>query len=456
MPTLQAILLASAGCVAFASQAQLWLSLDGPKLLANQAQEASWYHIVHLPVARIVQRVTGADAMEGLLFTSALFAALALGGVYLALRAAGFRVVDVLGPLLVLATLPALWFHATIVEVHTAQLAGGVTLLGCAVWLGRATRRGVLVGSFLWSLAAVSLHLANTFLLPVLPLLAPRGVRLRAACGLVLGVVAVHLFSDLVRRPGASSGFSHSVWLVRDFWLGPGFEFTRRELLVPLAGPLALGVLGLAVRRRTPTPDRPALDPVLIALPALVFFTLYGIETQSGYYLASMPFLVFPVARSRTFLVACLVVAGVQALFVPRTLDQPQRAPLEALLQQRTRLAEEALPEGGVLISLEPFRQEVTGLAPNVYEHNLAPAIRRAWQLGTLEERLADGLWRAVLADLEPEVPVAYDPGFRETARAVPEIDAVLREMELELARRYVFEPASEDELAFLVLVPRS
>lgn len=314
-------------------------------------------HFSYLPLlalCREVSRVTGTSLYTCAVWLSAIGAAIGILFVHAANRRLALSRASALWATAFAATVPALVFYATVVEVHAQHFAlCGAAFLATAnfamrpairsgLWLGLATGIGYLghaTGAMLPAMTvpvAVALARGNGY-----------GWRAcRSGLGVALVVHAGMLFGTpwVLRGLGFAATTGSASALLRMHVLGlcadplQVFDAAWRDWLRPFAPVAALGLLALAVARTRPLAIAllaTSLVYCVITAALLVPFVdrvqVSGHGTERGAYLLPLAWpaglLAALLSRHRLLLALCLVVGiGIGAFDVLQHDQRPQRA----------------------------------------------------------------------------------------------------------------------------------
>lgn len=418
-----AVLLAVAAAAVFAATLQARLMSDGIWIVDflhaphhDRIPTHPLFWFVQWALAAVLPEVSVETLARA---TSVASGGLATGLVYLACRGLGATRAGAVGAALLLVASPAAWFFATTIEYHALQMAAAAVAL-CVAVFAPWERRGL-------ALSLSTLAFAPAFLShQVFALLGPGWVLLVAwlaaragrpfgwralvfgvgpllLAGLLLPQYAVELWNgggglEFDRETAILSAYTGKFAPGAMIWSG---WLMRLALLVPVA---LLGWLGLRRERRL----RTALL-VGVGFPWLVFITVYPLPERGGFFLGSGVLWAASASFARltpaTWFGAVLLQACLGWLSVREfdsAFDPAERA-------EQVRLA---LPEGGVLASLEDLAPSITRQVPEVTELDLVPLVRRALELGLSPELFATQLTGEWARGIE-QTPVAIDRSYR-------------------------------------------
>lgn len=436
-----------------------FLQQDGEKILslftAPWHARPHWYHVLHLETARALG-LLGLSPYDSLRATSALYA-----GVSVAALAALFAA-SVRGSsksphaawVLLLCT-PAFWFHARLIEVHTAQLFGAV-LVSWAAWL--AAKQGLLLRGLL-VFAGVSLgallHRAN--LLLAAPLAAAPAIRawmagrtppragsrspasggepdarttdlnrlgfpsryaqpLANLAGALLALPLLQWAWSASSMGPEKGAWEMNLWLLVSFWKGISAQFLWNDLLFGLpCAPLVLVSAATLLMSAPKSLSEFELFSILAAVFLVCFYTLFGETTRGGYMLGIAPaacgalsasLRAWPATQGSRWLRPAFVGTCLAGAWVAVAHSEPEAGPP---LEQAMRLKREGLralrEELGVpicVLSSDPAEQVVNGQIEGLYEICLFPILKTSSQAGHALPDVIASTQAAVIARLRP------------------------------------------------------
>jgi hypothetical protein len=410
---------------------------DGDQMLRvferGGSDQQLWMHVLHFPAARALQWLgVGDTAFESLRAVSIVSGAAGAALAYVLGRGFGCsRFAAVAGSLL-LALSPTWVFYATTIEVHSLH-AACFAAAACAVvfapwrrpWLAAALsalalplvslshQSGPILGAGLLAMAQVGRERRG---------LPPLGWR-----ALCLGVGALYVavlagafgwgavlggssFGDQVVANAEQIASFHRSSEVETFaalWLEPFY------VLLPLFL-VACATVRLGRWR--------AIAIVATVLPALAFFTSWGVPERGGYALpgavalaVGVGLFVDRIPKPRLAVRAAGVLAAVQLLGALAWIQAYEGVPPDDVTRIRTEVCRETLGERFVLYALNFRFQPVDG-APDAREVNLYPDLVRAAREGQSHERFADDVAARIAADVERAgAAVGLDLSYRAT-----------------------------------------
>ncbi len=434
---------------------QEWLLQDGAGLVVGllYREPEYWMHVAILPLARALQPFCPAeDPSLALSLVSAAGAALGLGACYALMRRLGASVGAGLLACALAASSPALFVHATLIEVHALHF-GAVALGALATsYLVHWSPLRALVGLALVAFALHATHRTAPLLLPGWvvwtaslrqrvtagtahgpnapphdtarahePSAQPHDARSFSrgalaqfalpALGLGLGLLLAILASAALRGSEPVSELLADQRLVRSFGAGFSARFAWREGLVPLGLVLPLALLAWFAQSATRSRTSRLALPVLV-LPSAVFFLWWGEATQGGYALGVLPFFALeaaqlePRARAARVALRLLALAAIAAQLalgraeVRSHVDEPGYG---TDARERAAAFERALGGGGSVLALEPCLVPAHLYGAHVREYNLAPAAIFWAARGETPEQIAQRLLGPVHAVVEAE-----------------------------------------------------
>ena len=430
-----ALLFVAASLLLFWLTAQARLTIDGAGLasMAATGTGRGYYNILYLPVVRAVAALLpGAIDPEEVRAASSLFGAIAVGSCYLVVRR--FRITS--GPAAVATGLwalsPGLWFYATTVETHAvhAGVAGLVTLIFLSLpWsrprLALALAAG-LMPILLWT------QQVSIFLGPGLVLLADLARRRTAQgfgsrrlllvvgptllAGFVVGLLGANLYRFGQFTPSVEGQMSQIL-----FDKGTGDTWWT-EWLSPFGVLEGLVLLGLLLPRGlNPLGKRARWCLLALILPAILFFSWWGVFERGGYFLGSAPFHVVlaaaglqAVGRTRPWPLVAAILLAFQAWLGLSTLRAHDTGwiPSERVAQVRA-----AIGETGLLISTTNIAPSLALGLPKADEVALWEACKQAMiqSEGTFDPRdLTPWVLRRIERELRSGRRVALELGYRE------------------------------------------
>jgi len=436
---------------------------DGPWLAAAVGRDDGtlWYHVLVVPLARAVRDAIGAtNGVVPLQIVSSVAGAITVVAIFALARWWGLapRAAGVLAALF--AVSPALWYQASLVELHALH-AAAVSLATVVVVHVPWQRRGA--AAFATCVAACAIAAAVAVLAHrtsavlglgwlVLSAIASRRagvVRPLAQWVFVVGPVYLAAVASAYRygqvlfgAPSDGSATQRPLDVFEDHF-GATDRLTTLVVdwllhwpaIVVLA---AVGVVAAHERRR-----EIAALVVSGVLPLLVLFTAMSVPSRGGYALSTTPFVALAAAaglavvarrlrplRVVSFVGAALVVhVAIGAAFV---FDAEERAE-GALGVARAREVAELLPSGGTLLACDASEQLVCARLPQIRELPLTRAMPRVGDAERQMEILRPMLLAVVAA--EPG-RVVWDRIWRTTLpeestideRFLIPIEALLRE----------------------------
>lgn len=377
------------------------------------------------PLFWFVQWGLGAVFPGAAVETLARATSVAAGGlsaslVFLACRRLGAARTSAVGATLLLVASPAAWFFSTTIEYHALQMAAAAVAF-CVTVFAPWERRGLALALSTAAFAPAFLsHQVFALLGPgwvlLVGWLAARAGRPFGWRGLVLGVGPLLLAGLLLpqfvveawnggdgglefdRETAILSAYTGKFAPLAMVWSG---WLTRLALLVPVA---VLGWFGLRGERGL------ALALLVgVGFPWLVFVTVYPLPERGGFFLGSGVLWAALASFARLAPGAWVGAVLLQALLGWWSVRSFDSAFDPAERADQVRLA---LPEGGVLASLEDLAPRVTFDVPEVTELDLVPLVRKALELGITPELFAAQLTGEWERQLE-ELPVAVDRSYR-------------------------------------------
>jgi len=377
---------------AYALGFQDWVYGDGPQLIdAFLFLRNLWMHVLYIPAARVLGLFWwGADPVDPLRATSILGAAAGVSGTYLLARWFGCEPVRALLAALLAATVPAVTFFATTIEVHALHF-GTVALAAWALtrvpW--NDPRIAVALSSALVPLLYLT-HKSGVLLAPgwlALALLvrhrAGRAPDVRTALLLGTGIALAFLGSLALSSallPDRNS-IGGTLDFIAHFQRTAPAGFLHEAVLVGLAALTPLALLGaLRVSRAE------LLVLAAFLLPLFGFFCWYGEATRGGYFASAIPFLAVLAARALPAGIGGIglatVALGLQAFVSARQArDYASEFSWE---DRRARCAavRSVLGEQGTLLSFDPTLQPVTLDLSGVREVNARSDLMRTTKNG--------------------------------------------------------------------------
>jgi len=475
LATLLIALLLAFACAALYEASQQRTLVDdgfdlGTYLDSHEPHRRIWMHVLYLPLGRLVAAAgAGPGPYHVLGMLSAVAGALGLAALWLALRANGARISIAFTLALITGLTPVVWFYSTTVEVHAVHFAF-VSIALCTVLLV-PWRRTVLAHA-LASLACSGLFLSHQTGVLLVPALALLSLHAQRRQGLELDTRRA-----LLRLVGCY-GLATLLAIGLERWLRGGgdartpLEFIRvyggesaslgwwtRELLVPLGLLLPLALVALALRQGSLELRRAVGAALLVAI---AFFGWWGVETRGGYFIGLVPFLALlaaePVQRvvdrvgwSKIAATACVsFVLLVMYVFSGNTKYRPLDP--NGLLY-RSLIADHALPEGGILISLDPRCQPVDLYRPSIRELNASRRVALALAHGVDPHALAELIASETAAQCnELGGAVAIDHGFLKRSAGISRFEDFARSYWESIQARFGREPSAPPEEGFLVL----
>ncbi len=478
-----ATLVALGATFLFWSQRTFALDEDGPGFLYSVSVAQGilpYHHVGYLELARTLKDwVFDGAAFPALLFASALCGGLGLGlFVFIALREGSRRRTWQLGA--ALASSPALWVQSTRVELHSAQLLGGVLILASASLAVSASRpmRALLLA--VGCAAAVPLHATNLLLVPGAVWIGARRARnthrtdVATALWCILGAAVgcwVGTSINSVGRGEATTGFVGDAFaLVTHFFSGASLDFVVRELIQPWFPVVVVALLLLARRPRRLVPALPFLAA---AVPGLVFFVVFGVPTTGGYFTSVLAALALaanvasgapqgtdtardtPLERALTT-GAVIAFVALGAWRSHARLNAPLRIEREQISIERAARLVELLPEGGWLVCVETHGQSGSGRDELRFEIELSEflgvAIVQGAPVTTVADRMAPALARAA----SEGTPIVLAEGWRQLAALDPRLEPHMLALITTLEQHYALEPLTRPEGTYLVGTPRN
>lgn len=460
---------------------QEWLLQDGAGLVVGllYREPECWMHVAILPLARALAPLCPPDDPSlALSLVGAGGAALGLGACFALMRRLGASTGAALLACALAGSTPALFVHATLIEVHALHF-GAVALGALATsYLVLWSPLPALAGLALVALALHATHRSAPLLLPGWvvwtaslrqrvqadrapavavesrphsPWAVPRGgVTQLVLPALALGLgLAFSLWASAALRGGEPlAELLADQRLVRSFGAGFSLEFARREWLAPLGLVLPLAALAWSARGEPRSRTERVAFPLLV-LPSLAFFLWWGEATQGGYALGVLPFLALESARCEPHgrfaragaSVLVLVAIGVQLAFARAEVNLHTGEPgYGADARERATAFESALGGAGSVLALEPSLVPAHLYGAHVREHNYAPeAILRAAR-GETPEQIAQHLLGKLRTGVEQRpgavlVHLGVPPGLEAHARYPAALRAAC---EREFETRYV------------------
>jgi hypothetical protein len=472
-----AFLLGALATLAFLALGTRGLDEDGPgfvRALAYATGPVPYHHAGYLELARWAALLWFDDhTVEALLFTSAWCGGMALG--LLALLVLWRAPMHAALPLVAaFACAPALWLQSTRVELHSAQLLGGVLVLVAAEFaVGRAVwvRALALCGA---ACLALPLHATNALLLPGAVWLAARveasgpRVTARAFVAAGLGGALGALFGSLLNggsTKGPAELSAAAGMLLERFVVGPSLGFLWSELIVPWSPVLAIALAVVALHRR----GRAAAWPHLAAAaPGLLLFTFYGVPTGGGYATSCLAAVALgaaacagrdPRPRPRGVRALALVAAtacAVGTVGARAVVTAPERAAREAAADARFALVRELLPRGGWILGVLPFDQIALGRDRRWADLDLSPEFTRALWDGVSPSEFAAAQSAVIAGAAARGVPIALDESWRVLAPAEPRLEPLVQALYDLVEQHYETERVVAVGREFLVGSPRA
>lgn len=430
-----------------------------------------YYHALYLPLAALVEFVVGGGrSIDALLWLSAISGAAAA----FVASAAFEREFGARSALLAAAALvasPAYWFMSSNIEVHATQLLGGAFAFAAGVFAARRSTASAALVLFVALLFATLVHNSNALLALGPALVAARGAdgRVAAARALrlagaamaaaALGLVLDHLARGSVDVPKDNLRLDR---LVFSFAQEPMVDFYTSEF-VHAWFPLLLFACVFVPRSRAAW--RAAWPFLAGAAPVWLLFLASGIDSAGGYFgsgglfvlgaaLAARRAGATPPLDSRAWAVAFAVVGALGVHWGIADARAPERMDLARIGDERLAIAENALPSGGLFVSLDPTLQYVSGRSAELAELPLAVGIK-----AVLDEKVSAELALDVLEGLVARAaargrPLAFNMVWRSFAEQLPPV-ARFHELLLERCQRhYHLEPRDVLGYPFLVGSP--
>lgn len=414
------------------------IRMDGPNLVDGflYDEPRHWIHVGYLPVVRFLGDVLRLrDSIIPLRLISLLAAALGVVLVFGLARRFGAPRPKALFAAALVGLSPALWFHATLIEVHALHFGAVAVSAFATLCLSRS--RPLLSSAVLGACAAVLFfsHQSGVLLLPGWALLAacacasPDG-ETRRPRALLASAVALGLGLGLALI--VSGGMHKSGGLVQEVEAGAQFvagnevafdaRFAWEELLVPL-GLLLPAALAGAVAGPLGRGTRFALG--LLIVPSIVFFLWWGQVSSGGYLLGVLPFVgvlasLAPGPPRRWALPVAAVALCFQAWLGFGSLHLAQQRELDALGRARAEHVRELVGEEGYLFSLRPPPGRAQAYYPGIREVCWGKELMLAWSAGETSQDVTARLLEAVerLDDGTPG-PMVLDLAF-EHERGLP------------------------------------
>jgi len=441
---LAACALAAFAFALYLGHRQEWLLQDGAGLVVGllYREPAYWMHVAILPLARALLPLCPAeDPSLALSLVSAAGGALGLGACYALMLRLGASARAALLACALVGSTPALFVHATLIEVHALHF--GAVALG-ALATSYLVQRPPLLALVGLALVAFALHATHR----TAPLLLPGWVvwtaslRQRVVTGALRassapaqtidsrGLSRGALLQFALPALGLGFGLALALWasaalrgseplrelvadqrLVRSFGAGFSASFAWREWLVPLGLVLPLAAIAWLMNRPSRSRTERAALPLLV-LPSMVFFLWWGEATQGGYALGVLPFLALECARceprsrfARTALLA-LVLAAIAVQFALARAESRLHTGEPGYgndARERAAAFERALGGRGSVLALEPTLVPAHLYGAHVREYNLAPAAIFWAARGETPEQVAQRLLGPVRAVVERE-----------------------------------------------------
>ncbi len=416
----------------------------------------TWHHPGYLPVARLLLALGPlGHPFHDVSLASSLPAGGAVGAVYLLARRLGVGALGAFAGALLLASSPALVFFGTLIELHALHafaVAAGLLVVERAA--RRASRRTFPLWAAAAFLPAALTHLSAVtlgpgwlaFALHVRRRSADAGrgrpephmaLAARLAPGLALAFGAAVLAAHLTyQRHIGRDGVGGSLAILAEFGEGLSAAYLHSEWWAPAPGLwLALGLGGLAALTPAgknllgPAGRAQLLLVALWLLPPFLFFAGWGVVTEGGYLAGSLPVLALGATRSADLArVAPRAAAVALWLVLADGFALGLRASTHALLEPRTELAaperqarlsaiRAALPEGGLLLGLDPWHQPADIPFADVREIDLLflamKDLGEGSPLPDVLERLASAANSAVAAAERRGEPAVLDLAWR-------------------------------------------
>jgi len=472
-----AVLVGALATFAFLALGTRGLDEDGPgfvRSLAYATGPVPYHHAGYLELARWAALLWFDDrTVEALLFTSALCGGLALGLLtFLVLWRAPMHAA--LPLVSALACAPALWLQSTRVELHSAQLLGGVLVLAAAEFaVGRAAwQRAVALG--VAACLALPLHATNALLLPGAVWLAARvdasGPRIAARAFVAAGLGAgLGTYIGTLLNGGSTKGpaelSSAAAMLLERFVVGPSLGFLWDELVVPWSPVLVTALAVVALHRG----GRHAAWPHLAAAaPGLLLFTFYGVRTGGGYATSCLAALALGAAAcaaraprpapgaARTLALVAAAACVIGAVGARAVVTSPERAAREAAADARFALVQEILPRGGWVLGVLPFDQIALGRDRRWADLDLSPEFTRALWDGVAPPDFAAAQSAVIAGAAARGVPLALDESWRALAPAEPRLEPLVQALYDLVEQHYATTRVVAAGREFLVGVPRS
>jgi hypothetical protein len=397
-------------CALYAATFQVRTYGDAPLLVQFYRRylegQGQWGHVLYLPSARALLWLLSPESyVDSLRFLSGLSGALAGGCALLLARLWGASRPAACAGALLFALAPGPWFFATTVEVHTLHAAcvgacALVTLL--APW-----RRGLLAA--LMVAATIPLlffsHQSGILLGPGFVMLSGwarerSGARpfTRVELWLVIAPLYLAAFLGAIAIAAGSLGNSLFGFLggtnATIVTFERGFElYGAGEGWVQPLGLITPLVLWAVLARRVRGPQLAAL--AMLVVPSFSFFVLWGVPERGGYAMPSALFLAaagaaaFDVPKRARWALPMLAIAIQAALAwtMIRSFDEPYWRERNEL---RRVAVDEALPDGGELISINVHNQFIDFQLRSVNEVSLYDVFAIAVHEGVAPERFVE------------------------------------------------------------------
>jgi len=423
---------------------QDWFFGDGYAMVRLVARSVDggglpvWRHVLFLPLARLFAGapfdLAPADACR---LVSALSGGVLVGATG-ALARRRFGTAAAVAAALLVATSPAVSFFASTVEVHA--LHGAVAALGALAILSTAgvKRR---VASALSIAACFLAHESSWLLVPGWILLAAgfldpapsAGARplLRGSIDVLAGVAVGILAASGLKLVGEGAGSLSSLGLVRQLDRGGDLRLLWSGAVRPFGALFFVAALAVLGRGR-----RLALLVAALVLPHAAFVAVVFSDPNQGGYLLPVAWALGLAAagafatRPRLLWLAIPLLA-LHVVESHALLTSPGQDAARDWRAERAATAREALPAGGLVLSVDYSLQSIEGEAPGVRELNLWRDVSSAVAAGESPDSFAartEALFprlraqhAAIAFDLTFERQLAQHPEAIELVRALVE-----------------------------------